>query len=136
VKSILLDTCALIWVLQAEGLSTSAQDEFRNADASGGSIFVSPISAWELGLLVSKGRIALPAPPNLWFGKVLDQGVRLAALTPEILVDSSFLPGDLHGDPADRIIAATARAHNLRLMTRDRPLLTYAEAGHIQAIAC
>jgi PIN domain nuclease of toxin-antitoxin system len=136
VNSILLDTCALIWVLQAQGLSLAAQEEFRNTEASGGSILVSPISAWELGLLVAKGRIALPAPPNLWFKEVLDQGVRLAPLTPDILVESSFLPGGLHGDPADRIIAATARAHNLRVMTRDRPLLAYAAAGHVQAIAC
>jgi PIN domain nuclease of toxin-antitoxin system len=136
VKSILLDTCALIWVLQDQGLGAGAEEAFRTAEASGGTIFVSPISAWELGLLVAKERIALPSPPNVWFAKILEQGVRLAPLTPDILVESSFLPGDLHNDPADRILAATARAHNLHLMTRDRPLLSYARAGHLQAIAC
>jgi PIN domain nuclease of toxin-antitoxin system len=53
-----------------------------------------------------------------------------------VLLDSSFLPGTFHGDPADRIIAATAREHGFTVMTRDRLLLAYAAEGHLAALAC
>lgn len=87
-------------------------------------------------MLVARGRIALPLPPPSWFEGLVQAGVRWAPLTPQVLIDASFLPGRIHGDPADRILAATARAFGYRLMTRDRALLAYAEAGHLQALAC
>jgi PIN domain nuclease of toxin-antitoxin system len=74
--------------------------------------------------------------PGSWFQALVESGLKWAPLTPEVLIDSSFLPGTIHGDPADRILAATARAFGYRLMTRDRALLAYAEAGHLQAVAC
>ena len=97
---------------------------------------MSPITAWELGMLVARGRMALPVSPADWFNDALRAGVNWAPLTPRVLVDASFLPGQIHRDPADRILAATARAFGYRLMTRDRALLAYAEAGHLQAVAC
>lgn len=106
------------------------------ADALGIGVFASPITAWEIGLLVERNRLDLRVPPKAWFSQLLRGGIRLAALTPEVLIDSASLPGDLHRDPADRILAATAREFGYRLMTRDRPLLAYAEAGHLEAIAC
>ncbi len=63
-------------------------------------------------------------------------GVTLEGLTPDILIDSSLLPGEPHGDPADRIIIATARALDLTVVTRDRHILNYAERGHVRALAC
>ena len=99
-------------------------------------IFISPISAWELGLLVALGRIALPSSPADWLDEVIAVGASWAPLTPRLLIDASFLPGQIHRDPADRILTATARAFGYRLMTRDRALLAYAEAGHLQAVAC
>ncbi len=87
-------------------------------------------------MLVAKGRVALLAPPLKWFSGLLEAGVQLADLSPSILVDASFLPQSRLRDPADRVIAATARAMGCRIMTRDRPLLEYAAAGHIQAISC
>jgi PIN domain nuclease of toxin-antitoxin system len=63
-------------------------------------------------------------------------GAFAAELTPEVLIASQELPGELHRDPADRILGATARQYGYRLLTRDKPLLAYAEAGHLQAIAC
>jgi PIN domain nuclease of toxin-antitoxin system len=52
------------------------------------------------------------------------------------MVSSSNLPGQIHGDPMDRILIATARALNLILVTSDRPILRYAEAGHLRTLAC
>jgi PIN domain nuclease of toxin-antitoxin system len=62
--------------------------------------------------------------------------VVLCGLDPETLIESSFLPGEPPRDPADRIVLATARAHALPVMTRDRAILAYAEAGHVGAIPC
>ena len=65
-----------------------------------------------------------------------EAGVELASMGPGILVASSFLPRPAPRDPADRILAATARILNYRLMTRDKGLLEFAAAGHLDAIAC
>ena len=63
-------------------------------------------------------------------------GIRLAALTPEIAIDVSQLPGDFQSDPADRMIVATARRLGAAIVTRDRKILGYAEAGFAAALAC
>ena len=57
-------------------------------------------------------------------------------MTPDRLVNSSNLPGDLHRDPADRIIIATARELGMTILTRDRMILDYAARGHVSAMAC
>jgi PIN domain nuclease of toxin-antitoxin system len=133
-QPLLLDTCALIWILNGDKLQSRAEDELRSAVS--GQIIVSPISAWEIGQLVSKGRLRLTADPLTWFQAAVDDGMTLAQMPASVLVAASFLPGSLLRDPADRIIAATARAYGYRLMTRDGPLLRFAAEGHIQAIAC
>ena len=133
---ILLDTCAVLWSVSEGGLSDEARAAIESTEDGGPGILVSPISAWEIGMLVARGRIALPVSPDEWFATFLAQGVELAAMTPKILVDSSFLPGSQLRDPADRIIAATARSQGYRLMTRDGPLLAYGAAGHMQVIPC
>ena len=135
-RPILLDTCALLWLGNADRVSAQAQEALEEADVAPGAITVSPISSWEIGQLVARGRLALPMEPLAWFQSSIENGFSLAPMTPAILVGSSFLPGSPLRDPADRIIAATARAFGYRLMTRDRPLLQLAEEGHIQAIAC
>jgi PIN domain nuclease of toxin-antitoxin system len=134
---LLLDTCATIWITNEESLSDRVLSAIRRAREDGESIYVSPITAWELGLLVSRGRMNLLMPPERWFFRLLQApGLRLADMLPELLIASSFLPGAPPRDPADRILAATAREYGYRLVTRDRPLLDYAEQGHIQALAC
>jgi PIN domain nuclease of toxin-antitoxin system len=135
--SLLLDTCAAIWITESEELSEAAVDAMDNAFRLKASVFVSPITAWERGLLSAHGRISSPIQPLAWFERLVrDSKLAIAALTPAILIDSSFLPGALHRDPADRILIATARALDLTLLTRDRLILRYAEAGHVRALAC
>jgi PIN domain nuclease of toxin-antitoxin system len=78
-----------------------------------------------------------PIPPQSWFERLqTTEGIALAELSPQILMASSFLPGVPPRDPADRILAATAREYGYTLVTRDRPLLAYAEQGHLRALAC
>ena len=72
-----------------------------------------------------------------WFAVLLGfPGFALAPLTPEILIASTVLSGHPPLDPADRIIAATARARDLTIVTRDGELLPYAAAGHLAAVRC
>lgn len=135
-RPILLDTCAVIWLQQGAIFKPEAEAALQEAQTIGTQVLVSPITAWEIGLLVSRGRLALSLPPLKWFERVLDLGVDLAVLTPAILIASSTLPGPPLRDPADRIIATTARDGGYRLMTRDQPLLDFAADGQVAAIAC
>lgn len=135
--SLLLDTCAAIWLTNADPISDEALDALQQTRDSGEFVYVSPITAWEMGLLAARGRVNLLMTPQRWFERLLEApGLRLSEMTPNVLIASSFLPGKLPGDPADRIIAATAREYGYKLVTRDQPLLEYAKQGHIQAIPC
>ncbi|MEW6767546.1 MAG: type II toxin-antitoxin system VapC family toxin [Pseudomonadota bacterium] len=134
---ILLDTCALIWIVQDEPLADASTEALRNAHRSGGEVFLSPITAWEVGLLVARGRLQLLMSPQSWFARASEApGVRLAGMAPDLLIASSFLPGKPPRDPADRIIAATARDLGATLMTRDRVLLDYGKQGHVNVLRC
>ena len=135
-RPILLDTCAMLWMGNNQSLRAEAEAALHEAETEPGGIAVSPISAWEIGQLVARGRIVLPMEPLSWFQTLLDMGIALAPMPPAVLIASSFQPCSALRDPADRIIAATARALGYRLMTRDRPLLDLASEGHINAIAC
>jgi PIN domain nuclease of toxin-antitoxin system len=136
-KLLLLDTCAAIWAAEGLVLSDEAMEALNEAHHKGARVYVSPITAWEIGLLMARGRLTSLLEPKVWFSRLIDlQGVGLAEMTPDLLIASSYLPAEAPRDPADRIIVATARAYNYTLVTRDRVLLDYAEAGHLQAIAC
>jgi PIN domain nuclease of toxin-antitoxin system len=136
IRPILLDTCALIWLVDESKLRAEAEAELSRAENMTDGIVVSPISAWEIGQLAARGRLRLPLEPRDWFRRALDSGLSLAPMPPEVLIASSFLPGPALRDPGDRIIAATARQFRYRLMTRDRPLLVFGDAGHVDTIAC
>jgi PIN domain nuclease of toxin-antitoxin system len=131
----IFDTCLLLYLSRPdEPLAPAARQALQT---TAGEFHVSAISAWEIGLLVSKGRINLTRGPIEWFRSFVDEReIRLLDVTPEIMVGSSFLPGPLHGDPADRIIIATAREHDLTIITRDRAILAYGTAGHVKTLAC
>jgi PIN domain nuclease of toxin-antitoxin system len=133
---ILLDTCALLWTSNNQPLTNEAEAELEQADREGIDLMVSPISAWEIGSLVARGRLVLGMEPRPWFQRVLDAGVRLAQMPPDVLIASAFLPASDLRDPADRILAATAREFGFRLMTRDGPLLEYGLRGHLRVLRC
>lgn len=89
--------------------------------------FVSSASVWEIALLVSLNRLQLPLSIEGWIDAGTQRsGWRLIELSPEILIESTRLPGDLHRDPADRMLIATARIHGLTLITDDKLILKYA----------
>jgi PIN domain nuclease of toxin-antitoxin system len=136
-RPLLFDTCAAIWFMEDAPFSTAASRAVADALRAGLAIAVSPISAWEIGLLVSKKRLRLGLDPIDWIDRMLDEpGMRLADLPPRVLIESSRLPGIPPKDPADRIIASTAREYGMCVVTRDRALTAYARSGHIDLIVC
>ncbi len=144
---LLLDTCAVIWLVNAGPLPAEVIDLIRQAGKTEG-VYVSTASAWEIGLLSRpqsnqrRGPNRRPVPDFLpdarsWFDRLMAlPGVKEAPITPAIAIDSSHLPGDLHSDPADRLIIATARHLNMPIVTSDRKILDYAKAGHVNVIPC
>src|SRR5215470_2975514 len=133
---LLLYTHAAIWVVEDQPIASEAKDAIDGAYRSSSTIYVSAITAWEIGLLVARNRLGLSTKPERWFQRLLAiEGVRLAELSPDTLIASSFLPGDPPRDPADRIILATARDLGATLITRDRLLLKYGEFGQVSTIA-
>jgi len=136
-QPLLLDTCTTIWLADDQRLSPAAFELLDAADKAGEPTYVSPISAWEVGMLVARERLRLLITPQRWFQRLFEApNVRLADMSPDLLIASSFLPGKPPRDPADRIIAATAREYGATLITRDRALLSYGEQGHIWVLEC
>ena len=136
--SLLLDTCTLIFMTQRARLAPAATELLQAASAAGGgSTYISPITAWEVGMLTAHGRLQLLIRPERWFANLFEApGVRLADMSADVLIASSYLPGRPPKDPTDRIIAATARELGATLVTRDRALLGYGEQGHIAVVEC
>lgn len=133
--ALLLDTCAVIWTAQGERLREPAASELKKRRKT--PLFVSPITAWEIATLVSKGKIALAIDPGAWFADFCGlPGVALAEMSPSVLIASTNLPGTPPTDPADRILVATARASGYTLVTRDKSLLKYGNCGHVQVMGC
>jgi PIN domain nuclease of toxin-antitoxin system len=134
-QGILLDTHAWIWLFQGSTELSKNVIVKINQTGSQGKVFISAISVWELSMLVAKGRVTLSKSIHQWVEDSLSQpGVNLSLLTPVIAIESSFLPGEFHGDPADRIIVATARINNLILLTRDRKILQYRSEGYVDCL--
>jgi PIN domain nuclease of toxin-antitoxin system len=136
-QPLLWDTCAAIWIYEKARLSKAAVDLMASAYREGAPSYVSPITAWEVGSLVSRGRLQLLIRPERWFANLFEApGVKLAEMPPDLLIASSYLPGRPPRDPFDRIIAATARELGATLITRDRALLAYGEQGHMSVVEC
>jgi len=134
---VLLDTCAAIWLMNGDPMTDVSRQAIRAARTGGHGVYVSPITAWEIATLVAKERIQLAYAPERWVESLLAlPGVRLADMSPAVLIRSAFLPDKPPADPADRIIAATAREFEYVVITRDRPLLAYGRAGHLKVRAC
>ena len=87
---------------------------------------VSAISCWEVAKLVEYGRIELACAIEEWMEQaVAYPGMQLLELTPQIVIESTKLPGSFHRDPADQIIVATARLYSIPLLTADSRILQY-----------
>ncbi|QQM32013.1 type II toxin-antitoxin system VapC family toxin [Martelella lutilitoris] len=133
----LLDTCTVVWMAQGASVAKEARDALNASAASGEAVSVSVMTAWELGMLIACGRLSTTKSPERWYGDFLRTAeVGELAATAEILLASCFLPQLAHKDPFDRVLIATAREHDLTIITRDRAILAYGAAGHVKTLAC
>jgi PIN domain nuclease of toxin-antitoxin system len=130
---LLIDTHYWIWLQFGirERLTAQNLDIIRKAAAQD-HLLLCVFSIWELGMLESKGRVHLHTNCAQWVEEALAMpGLSLAPFTPAIALESSRLPGSFHGDPADRIIVATARVLGARLLTSDRNIRAYGRQRHV-----
>jgi PIN domain nuclease of toxin-antitoxin system len=119
---ILLDTHVLIWLTTDDtAIGERSRATYERA-AEDGQAAISVVSYWELGMLVTKGRLGAAHAPAHYRQFIQETAIEELPLTGDITILASNLES-LHGDPADRFIAATAIAHEATLMTADRVLL-------------
>ena len=135
VSLVLLDTHTWIWLLTGSArLGVKARKAIQRSIAEE-AVLISAISPWEVAMLVSKGRLVLDRDVGEWVKAALSlPGLRLEPISPEMAVTSTRLPGIIHSDPADRMIAATARHFGATLITADGLLLDYGSAGHLKTL--
>ena len=131
-----LDTHVLIWLMNGDPTLRPPVRE-RIEQSSRSDEVLAPVAVfWEIAMLVSKRRLALAAPVASWTREVLARpGLDVVPMSPEIAIGCYALPGRFHDDPADRMIVATARELDATLVTRDRAILRYGEAGHVSVLA-
>jgi PIN domain nuclease of toxin-antitoxin system len=133
-NGLLLDTHAWLWY--AEGNSERfPADAVAHIEAMRrqSRLFVSTISIWEIGMLQNKRRLTLSAAFNVWVEHATAlPGLRSLPLDAESAVESTQLPGSIHGDPADRFLIAIARVKGLHLMTADEKIAEYAREGYLK----
>ena len=129
---IVLDTHAWIWWGgNPESLSAKAKDCI-DQEVSAGQVYVSSISAWEIALLVNRGRLSLTMDVETWVEKSeMLPFLRFIPVDNAIAIRSDLLPGPLHSDPADRIIVATALRLGAQLITKDDKLHKYLHVSTI-----
>ena len=119
--NLLLDTHFWIWWLTPKSPLKSAERDALDAAAEAGGLCLAAISLWEAQLLHSKQRLQLPLPFPEWLTRATEPRVlTVLPLDREVVIAVDGLPKRFHGDPADRLIVATARTHGIPLATRDR----------------
>lgn len=118
---LLLDTHIWLWaLLDPDRLSASVRAALQSGENE---LWLSPISVWEATLLAERGRVRIETEPQTWVRQLLDAMPRReATVTNDIAIMSRQLTLS-HQDPADRFLAATARAMGLTLVTADERLL-------------
>jgi len=122
---ILLDTHTLIWLdCNDSALGRTSRDMIKQACRDGG-VSVSAISFWEAAMLTQRGRISLPVAANVWRMELLNSGIQELEIDGRIAIMATTLE-NMHRDPADRFIVATAQIQSATLVTADEKILAWA----------
>jgi PIN domain nuclease of toxin-antitoxin system len=132
---ILLDTHVVLWYFSNSTQLGRVSREVIDRQDRINPFYVSAVSAWEIALLVKRGRMEFGQSAQAWF----KEAERLSAwrsipLDSEISIESVALPGEFHNDPADRFLVATARINGFTFVTADSAILEYSKAGHVKAL--
>lgn len=120
---ILLDTCTFLWLVsQQDMLSKRA---FELIEKNSENLFISSISAFEIGIKHRKGRILLPQEPEKWIPQALSfHGIHDIPIDCHIAEQATSLPA-VHRDPCDRIIIATAQIRCMKILTPDKLIRSF-----------
>jgi PIN domain nuclease of toxin-antitoxin system len=121
---ILLDTHVVIWLTTNDPALGRQSLALYERVREEGNVAVSPITFWEMAMLVAKGRLGAARTPTQHWDIIRGAGAQELPITSEIAILAAEIK-QLHGDPADRFIVATAIAHQATLMTADRALLRW-----------
>lgn len=131
-RKLVLDTHVWIWVMEGKPVFHDKFLKSLRYQQDNDGLLISPISIWEIGTLVEKNRLKLGMDRLDWVETALQkEGVNVVPLSPTIAIQSTRLPGDVHGDPADRILIATAHEHQATLVTCDPKILEYGKGKFI-----
>jgi PIN domain nuclease of toxin-antitoxin system len=135
-RALLLDTHIWLWYVENDARRFARRIEpLVEAAVQRGELLISAISVWEIAVLDSIRRIERSQDVRTWVGRALSfPGVRFKGLSPSIAIESVSLPGQVHRDPADRILIATARLTGAALVTSDARILSYARQGHVRVL--
>ncbi len=134
-NSIIIDTHVFLWLMEGSSELQPSEIELINKIVNNGQVLVASISIWEIAMLQKLGKITLSTPIKDWVEQSLNQtGIVIVTFDVAILIESVFLPGNFHKDPADRMIVATSRIKKVPLLTRDRRILDYSKDGHLQVV--
>lgn len=116
----MLDTHIWVWWLTPDARLPPAERAALDRMAAQRELCLSAISMWEAQVLHAKGRLSLPLPFADWLARATaDDVLQVLPLDVDVVLALDELPVSFHGDPADRLIVATARAHALPLATHD-----------------
>jgi PIN domain nuclease of toxin-antitoxin system len=123
---ILIDTHVWLWAMAGSSALTKEFIQSFERILKFNGVLISPMSIWEIGMLVDKKRIEIEMDVMDWIEHSLDTpGVTLAPITPQIAIQSTRLAGTVHGDPVDRLLIATAHVENAILVTCDEKIIHY-----------
>lgn len=122
---IVLDTHIWVWNVQGDPRLQAGHKQLIEEHETD-RIGISAVSLWEVAKAVELGRLTLPVPLEDWFESALTApAIEILPLTPKIAISSTQLPGEFHKDPFDQLIVATARVHDVPLVTADATILRY-----------
>ena len=120
---ILLDTCALLWL--ASDQTQLSETSRRAIAANAGNLYLSSISAFEIAIKVRNGHLTLPISTDEWIEEALQlHGIEEIPISSSVSAHSALLP-QLHKDPCDRFIIATAQIYHLKILTKDKTIPKY-----------
>ncbi len=128
---LLLDTHVLIWLDEGNPRLGTKALQAINQSLAAGQLGVASISFWEIAMLVEKGRLDIRMELDVWRLELLHNGLLDIPLASSTALKAGQLQ-DFHGDPADRMIVATALEHAAALVTADRKMLGWNK--HLQTI--
>ncbi len=118
---VVLDTHVWIWWLLGQPALPGRERDALDALARDEPPLLPAVSMWEAQMLHAKGRLELQPPFERWLREATQPlVVQIAPLSADVVVAVDQLPASFHGDPADRLIVATAKAMNLPLATHDK----------------